>query len=92
MKRGYHRYKEAKKKRELAKDDTPEIIKEIQLAYKEAFEDHKKWFNTKDELLSNRIEGEALHPEMVQDLSIFFGDAISGFPSKFKTPLEKTKK
>ena len=92
MKYGYKRYLEAKNKRLEAMEDTPEIIKEIQLAYVEAFEEHKKWCRTKDRLLPNKSEGEPLHQEMVQDLSIFFGDAIGGFPCKFTTPLNKTKK
>ena len=92
MKRGYKRYFEAKNKRLDAKEDTPEIIKEIKLAYMEAFEEHKKWCDTKDRLLPNKSEGEPLHPEMIQDLSLYFGDAIGGFPSKFTMALKKTKK
>ena len=89
---GYKRYLEAKNKRLKVREDTPEIIEEIQLAYMEAFEEHKKWHRTKDKLPPRKIEGEPLHPEMIQDLSIFFGDAIGGFPSKFRTPLNKIKK
>ena len=92
MKRGYKRYLEAKNKRLEAKEDTPEIIEEIKLAYVEAFEEHKKWCNTQDILLPKKSEGESLHPEMVQDLSLYFGDAIGGFPSKFTMPLKKTKR
>lgn len=92
MKRGYKRYLEAKNKWLKAKEDTPEIIKEIRLAYMEAFEEHKKWCDNKDRLLAKKSEGEPLHPEMIQDLSLYFGDAIGGFPSKFTIPLKKTKK
>jgi hypothetical protein len=62
------------------------------LAYVEAFEEHKKRCRTEDRLLPNELKGKPLHPEMVQYLSIFFGDTIGGFPSKFTTPLKKTKK
>ena len=89
---GYKRYLEAKNKRLKAREDTPEIIGEIQLAYMEAFEEHKKWRRTKNLLPPIKIEGEPLHPEMIQDLSIYFGDEISGFSSKFRTPLNKIKK
>ena len=92
MKRGYKRYLEAKNKRLKAKEDTPEIIAEINLAYTEAFKEHKKWCDTKDRLPPNKLEGEPLHPEMVKDLSIYFGDAIGGFPSKFSMAFKKTKK
>lgn len=92
MKHGYKRYLEAKNRRLKAKEDTPEIIAEIMLAYTEAFEEHKKWFDTKDKLPSKKSESEPLHPEMVQDLSIYFGDAIGGFPSKFTMAFKKTKK
>ena len=90
--RGYKRYLEAKNKRLEAKEDTQEIIKEIKLAYKEALEEHKKWYDTKDRLFPTKSEGKPLHPEMVQDLSLYFGDAIGGFPSKFTMPLKKPKK
>ena len=92
MKKGYHRYLEAKRKREKAREDSPEIVSEIQLAYKEAFEEHKKWIHTKNKLPQSESEGQIMHPEMVRDLSTFFGDAIGGFPSKFKTRLKKQKK
>ena len=92
MKHGYKRYLEAKDKRLQAKEDTPEIIEEIKLAYSEALEEHKRWCDTKDSLPLNKIEGEPLHPEMVQDLSIYFGDAIGGFPSKFTMAFKTTKK
>jgi hypothetical protein len=92
MKRGYKRYLETKNKRLEAKEDTPEIIEEIKLAYMEAFADHKLWCDTKDKLHPNKSKGRPLHPEMVQDLSLYFGDAIGGFPSKFTMPLKKTKK
>jgi len=92
MKRGYKRYLEAKNKRLEAKEDTPEIIEEIKLAYMEAFADHKLWCDTKDRSHPNKSKGRPLHPEMVQDLSLYFGDAIGGFPSKFTMPLKKTKK
>ena len=92
MKRGYKRYLEAKNKRLEAKEDTPEMIEEIKLAYMEAFEEHKLWCDTKDRLHPNKSEGEPLHPKMVQDLSLYFGNAIGGFPSKFTMPLKKTKK
>tara|TARA_B100000902_G_scaffold111583_1_gene112872 strand:- start:41 stop:319 length:279 start_codon:yes stop_codon:yes gene_type:complete len=92
MKQGYYRYLEAKTKRAKAKEDTPEIVEEIQLAYKEAFEEHRKWIHTKDKSPQSKIEGQAMHPDMVRDLSTFFGDAIGGFPSKFNTPLKNKKK
>jgi len=92
MRHGYYRYLEAKRKRANLREDTPEIVKEIQLAYKEALEEHKKWLNTKNKSPRSKIEGQVMHPDMIQDLSIFFGDAIGGFPSKFKTPQENKKK
>jgi hypothetical protein len=61
MKRGYKRYPEAKNKRLEAKEDTPKIIEEIQLAYMEAFEKHKKWCRTKNRLFPNKLEGKPLH-------------------------------
>lgn len=92
MKQGYHRYIEAKTKRAKAKEDTPEIIEEIQLAYKEALEEHKKWMHTKkNKAPQSKIGGQVMHPEMVRDLSTFFSDAIGGFPSKFKMPLKNKK-
>ena len=88
MKQGYQRYVEAFKKRKKENEDTPEIIKEIQLAYKEAFEAHKIWYQPKDQPSESKAEGQVMHPDMIRDLSTFFADAIGGFPCKFKTPKE----
>ena len=83
MKTGYNRYLLAKKRLEL-EGDTPEIIEEIQLAYAEVFEEHKKWFFSKDAGSNIKKKGRPLPMEMIRDLSIYFGNSIAGFPSKFK--------
>ena len=88
---GFERYLEAKVKRLMDDGDSPEVIKEMQLAFKEGLEEHMAWMMTKDNLPPNKVEGRPMMAEMAIELKYYYEEIISGHRSPYLEPLKRGK-
>jgi len=91
MSKAYQRYLDALEKRLGGDGDSPEVIKEMQLSFMEALEEHIAWMMTKDNLPPNKVEGHPMMAEMAHGLKYYIEEIISGHRSSYLEPLPKGK-